>query len=190
MYGSNEIYWGLGIEEETYLQFTKPIHVAAPILRTRHAAERYSVKYYTTYKDSYKQAIAALFPDASGCIPLPFFVNANAFTRMDIHGNHKTTYEKVPKPNPAFSGKTFFQSLEETDSCLQRPFTKIFYKNCIFDGDSLEFMTQNFYKGNVRSAIKELVGAKKDLLKVINAYLIENRLHRDKGLLMYPINNP
>jgi hypothetical protein len=47
MYKQNELYWGLGIEEETYLQFTKPINVASSILTTCHAAERYSVKYYS-----------------------------------------------------------------------------------------------------------------------------------------------
>ena len=43
MYGSNELFWGIGIEEETYFQFTKPIQVATPIIRTCHKAERYSV---------------------------------------------------------------------------------------------------------------------------------------------------
>jgi hypothetical protein len=191
MYKPNEIYWGLGIEEETYLQFTKPIYVAAPIIRTAHAAERYSVKYYATYKPRYKDAFAALFTDASGFYPLPYFVNAHCFTKMDTSGNHMTTYEKVPKPNPKFSGKTFFQNLEEFNrGCGKKSFSKIFNESCIFDGDTIEFMTQNFYKAKVDCVIGELVRAKADLLNAMNEYLIKSKKHRDKGLLMYPPVNP
>ena len=190
MYKPNELYWGIGIEEETYLQFTKPIYVAAPIIRTAHAAERYSVKYYTTYKTTYKDAFSALFTDASGFYPLPYFFNAHSFMKMDTSGNHMTTYEKVPKPNPKFN-KTFFQNLEEFNrGCVKRSFSKIFNESCIFDGDTLEFMTQNFYKAKVDYVIGELVKAKADILECINDYLIKTKTHRDKGLLMYPPINP
>ena len=190
MYKPNELYWGLGIEEETYLQFTKPIYVAASIIRTAHAAERYSVKYYTTYKPTYKDAFAALFTDASGFYPLPYFFNAHSFTKMDTSGNHMTTYEKVPKPNPKFN-KSFFQKLEEFNrGCVKKGFSKVFNESCIFDGENLEFMTQNFYKAKVDGVIGELVKAKADLLECINEYLVRTKTHRDKGLLMYPPVNP
>ena len=190
-YKGNELFWGLGIEEETYLQFTKPIYVAAPIMRTCHGAERYSVRYYTTYKPTYKNAFAALFTDASGFYPLPFFFNGHSFTKMDTNGQHMTTYEKVPKPNPKFGGRVFFQQLEENPpGCFKKKFIDIFNASCIFDGDTLEFMTQNFYKAKVNDVVKELIKAKKELLTSINDYLIKNNLHRDKGLLMYPPVNP
>jgi hypothetical protein len=203
MYKQNELYWGLGIEEETYLQFTKPIYVASPILKTCHAAERYSVKYYSTFYPTYKDDFAAYF--TQDFYPLPYFVNSHVFTRMDTSGNHMTTYEKAPKPNPKFNGKTFFDLLEahvptgstgslDCLSCLRSPSTKrfidIFNETCIFDGDTIEFMTQNFYKSNVRSVIKELTTAKAEFLDSINSYLIATNTHRDKGLLMYPPVNP
>ena len=190
MYKPNELYWGLGIEEETYLQFTKPIYVAAPIIRTAHAAERYSVKYYTTYDSTYKQAFAALFTDASGFYPLPYFFNGHCFTKMDTSGNHMTTYEKVPKPNPKFNGKTFFQQLEEFNRGCKKGFSKIFNDSCIFDGDTVEFMTQDFYKAKVPNVMNELIKAKAELLESINDYLVRTKTHRDKGLLMYPPVNP
>jgi hypothetical protein len=201
-YKENDLFWGLGIEEETYLQFTKPIYVAAPIIRTCHAAERYSVRYYTTYKPTYKLAFQALFTDTSGSsgssgsgpsgfYPLPYFFNAHSFTKMDTNGQHPTTYEKVPKTNSKFSGKTFFQQLEEnTPGCFKKKFIDIFNKNCIFDGDTLEFMTQDFFKAKVKHVVNELIQSKKELLNSINEFLIKNKLHRDKGLLMYPPVNP
>ena len=142
-YGRNEIYWGLGIEEETYFQFTKPIYVACPILRSSHKPERYSIKYFDNYKDSYKERLSELFPDASGCIPLPHFFNAHAFQRMDVKGIHRTTYEKLPKLQPNFSGKSFFDELQGSCPSI---FLEGYDKWFVFDGDTVEFMTQNFYK--------------------------------------------
>lgn len=194
MYKPNEMYWGLGIEEETYLQFTKPLYVAAPVMRSNHAAERYSVRYYSTYKPQYKAAFAKLFPDASGFFPIPFFFNAHAFNRMDMSGNHVTTYEKKPKPNPKFNGKTFFQELYAFVPmyycCRPRKFSRIFERACIFDGDSIEFMTQDFYKATVRHVVRELVKSKEYLLDTINTFLIQRNIHGEKGLLMYPTENP
>ncbi len=194
MYGENELFWGIGIEEETYLQFTKPLYVAAPMIKTRHAAERYSVQYFKTYTPEYLLAFEKLFPDASGFFPIPYFVNAHAFNRMDLSGNHVTTYAKVPKPNPKFNGKTFYEELynfiPEYYCCRPRRFSKVFDSSCIFDGDSLEFMTQQFYKTTVGVAIRELRSSKEDLLDTVNNFLIQRKVHREKGLLMYPTINP
>jgi hypothetical protein len=194
LYQENELFWGLGIEEETYFQFTKPLYVAAPIIRTSHAAERYSVRYFKTYKPSYTLAFEKLFPDASGFFPIPFFVNAHAFNKMDLSGNHMTTYEKVPKPNLLFHGKTFYQELcsfmPSYYCCRPRRFEKIFEDSCIFDGDSIEFVTQNFYKATTTHVLEELVKAKHDLLDSINTFLIKRGIHKEKGLLMYPTVNP
>jgi hypothetical protein len=186
-YGRYEIYWGLGIEEETYLQFNKPIYVAAPIFRICNKSERYSVKYFDNYKESYKQALVQLFPDASGCIPIPFFMNSHAFQRMDIPGNHRTTYEKEPKNNPKFTGSSLFDLLKEYNPTI---FQDGYDKWFIFDGDTIEFMTQKFYKTSVKLCIKELINYKKLFLEEANKYSIENRVFREKGLLIYPPYNP
>jgi len=185
-YGSNEIYWGLGIEEETYFQFTKPIYVATPIIRSCHKAERYSVDYYATYKPSHNKAIEALFPDASGCVPLPYFMNSHSFTKMDMSGNHVTTYEKKPRPNPNFAGKTFLDELQAFS-----PMFKEDHENkYTFDGDSIEFITLGFYKAKADDVIKELVNYKTKFLGELNRFLDEKRRHREKGALMYPPRNP
>ena len=186
-YGENELFWGLGIEEETYLQFDKPIYVAAPIIRTAHTAERYSVDYYKTYRPCISASFDSTFPDASGCIPLPFFINAHAFQKMNTRGQHTTTYEKVPKPNPVFSGTTFLAALQEFRPEL---FKDLYEKSFVFDGDTIEFITQDFYKVRGPAVIKELVAMKAAFLKGLNDFLVANKIHRDKGLLMYPPRNP
>ena len=187
MYGQNELFWGLGIEEETYLQFKKLIFVAAPLIRRNHAEERYSVNYYSSFKPGYLRYFETQFPDASGCIPMPYFINSHALSKCDTNGFHQTTYEKKPKPNSKFSGKTFFEELQEFYPDI---FLKEYEINFTFDGDSIEFMTLEFYKTNAKSIIKELITYKGRFLQKINEFLLVKRRYMDKGLLEYPQKNP
>lgn len=186
-YGTSELFWGLGIEEETYFQFTKPIAVAAAIARTAHKAERYSVDYYRTYKPGYLDTLSCHFTDVSGFFQLPLFFNAHSFTKMDLSGNHETTYEKIPQKNKNFHTPSFFQRLQ-----IWKPaYFKEEYENSFtFDGDTIEFMTQNFYRTNVKATIQELLHYKKNFLENVNEYLIEKGVFREKGLLEYPRANP
>jgi len=187
MYGENEIFWGLGIEEETYLQFNKLIFVATPVIRSCHTEERYSVNYYATFKPGYKQYFEKVFPDASGCIPMPVFVNSHSLSKLNAAGIHETTYEKVPKPNPAFKGKTLFAELQEFCPSI---FLDEYEQNFTFDGDSIEFMTLAFYKTSARAVVKELVEYKRKFLLKINAFILAKGIWKDKGLLEWPQRNP
>ena len=186
-YGENELFWGLGIEEETYLQFTKLLFVAAPIIRTCHGEERYSVDYYSSYKTGYKTYFDKVFPDTSGCIAMPHFINSHALSKLNAEGVHDTTYEKVPKPNPKFKGKTFFADLQEFYPAI---FLDEYEKNFIFDGDSIEFMTLRFYRTNAKNVIRELLYYKQRFLQKINEFLIHKKQWKEKGLLEYPQRNP
>lgn len=183
-YGRNELYWGLGIEEETYVQFLKPIHVAAPLMRTAHAPERYSVRYFQSYKQKeLSEAFTKLFPDASGCIPIPLLLNAYGFQNMDRQRQHRTTYEKVPQPNENFGGKSIFDEL--------RPFLKLRYmEDYMFDGDSIEFMTQKFYKARVKGVIQELLKHKQVFLHGLNTWVQQQKLWREFGGVFQFTSNP
>lgn len=179
-------FWGLGIEEETYLHFTRPINVAAPILRTAHTPERYSVAYSATYVPEALEKALAAYPDASGCLPLPLCVNSHGLTAMDTNGHHRTTYEKTPKPNPKFKGKTWFEELQDFD-----PFFSAGHEvNFTFDGDSIEFMTQEFYCARASQVIKELGAKKATFLTLLNQFVKQRGLFKHLGALMWAPNNP
>ena len=108
MYKPNEIYWGLGIENETYLEVYDGIEVPPYFIQNQHVSERYSVNYWKIYKpDILKKAM--LF-----CVKrhLPLLINGHSFSRTDAHGNSETTFSKIPRPNPKFSGKTLFSALD------------------------------------------------------------------------------
>jgi hypothetical protein len=187
IYGEKEVFWGLGIEEETYFQFSKPIQVAAPILRTAQKPERYSVSYYKSYLPETLELLKGMFTDVSGFYPLPFFFNAHAFTKMDSYGKHTKTYDKHPKPNPAFRGKTLFEGLQEF--CPEF-FQKEHEGSFTFDGDTIEFITQKFYKAKAKAVIKELTTKKKIFLDQLNLYCKKNKVYQQYGSFMYPPINP
>lgn len=185
-YGENEIFWGFGIEVETYLQFAKPMHVATPLLKTARKPERYSVNYYSSYKPETLAQMDTLFPDASGFVPLPLLLNCHSLTKADRHGQHLTTYEKVPKPNPKFSGCTVFQEMQ--DFC-PRLFLDEHEVGFTFDGDTIEFMSEDFYRSTVEDAIEELIVKKAGFLKTLNRFLLERRVYLEKGPVIYPPRN-
>lgn len=183
------LFWGLGVEVETYLHFTRPIHVATPVIRSSHSPERYSVAYSATYKPAaLVTALDATYPDASGCLPVPFCVNSHGLTAMDIAGNHKTTYEKTPKPNPAFTGKTWFEELQDFDPDF---FGKGYEVLFTFDGDTIEFMTQRFYCASADQVVKELQAVKATFLTKLNAFVTKRKLFiRHGAALRWAPNNP
>ena len=186
-YGKSERFWGLGIEEETYFEFSKPVWVSASIARTAHKAERYSVDYYKTFKPGYLETIGKHFTDASGFFAMPFFFNSHSFLKMDLSGHHETTYEKTPKPNPKFHPPSFFAKLQEWKPDY---FKDEYEKSFTFDGDTTEFMTQNFYCTNATSVIQELQAQKRAFLDNLNEYILEKKVFREYGILRYPSKNP
>lgn len=186
-YGENEIFWGFGIEVETYLQFAKPIHVATPVLKTARKPERYSVNYYSSYKPETLAQMDRLFPDASGFVSLPLLLNCHSLIKADRHGQHIMTYEKQPKPNPKFLGRTVFQEMQGFCPTL---FLDEHEVGFTFDGDTIEFMSEYFYRATAEDAIEELIVKKSGFLKTLNRFLRERRVFLDKGPVIYPPCNP
>lgn len=162
MYGKNELYWGLGIECESYLELSKPVFVQPGFMINSHQRERYSVDYYTSYKKELMTKAFARFLSVKEEIPLPALVNSHALTKMDGNLEHQTLYKTGSPPNPKFTGKTIFDLLKEL-----RPdyFEKEYEKTFVFDGDSIEIITQNFYKTTVEKTLNELQVARKEFLQ-------------------------
>jgi hypothetical protein len=133
-------------------------------LKEKRARERYSVDYYTVYnKELLDKAMDGLFEeDKTICIPV--LLNSHSFQRTDMNAEHKTTYEKVPKPNPKFSGKSLFETIQGYDSY----FCDEYDKSYLFDGDTLEFVTQDFYKTTVDAVMKELRDIESEFIQRLN----------------------
>jgi hypothetical protein len=186
-YGEDEVFWGFGIEIETYLQFAKPQHVATPVLKTARKPERYSVNYYSSYKPETLGQMDRIFPDASGFVPIPLLLNCHSLTKADRYGQHVTTYEKEPKLNTKFSGRTVF---DEMQGFCPRLFIDEYEVGFTFDGDTIEFMSEDFYRATAEDAIEDIVTKKAGFLKTFNRFLTEHSVFLDKGPVIYPPCNP
>jgi hypothetical protein len=166
VYRPNDFYWGLGVEHETYFETSKLKQLSLKEFKENREAERYSVDYYNVYtKEHFEKALDGLF-EPTQKILLPILVNSHTFQKTDINGEHITTYERIPKPNPKFNGKTIFEWMKEQNPDL---FAQEYEKSYIFDGDTIEFMTQRFYKANVNDVINELITVEKEFIRALNS---------------------
>jgi hypothetical protein len=158
-------YWGIGIENESYMMFNKSISVTKEFLINNHKRERYSVDYWVNFKqDLFNKALEKL-PDT---IELPVYINGYLFQKTDLYGEPTKKYTKLAEPNPKFSGTTIDQYLKNKSST----FNKLFEKQMIYDGDTFEFTTYNFYKTNVKSVVNELIQIKTEFISEINKKLV------------------
>lgn len=177
----NDMFWGIGIECETYLEVSESPKVLGSFYKNQKR-ERYSVNYYENYLDSYFNKAVDTLIDSDTYYELPYLVNSHELTRNDLSGNSKTLYDKNCTPNKKYQGKSVFETMCERDSYFREEYEKSY----CFDGDTLEFMTQDFYKKNIRDVINELIFLKKHFLQHINKLKLP--LAQDKHLI-YPKEN-
>jgi hypothetical protein len=113
---------------------------------------------------------------------LPYLMNSHELLKNDLHAQPMNNYDKGATPNKKFSGQTVFEYMQSRDDYFKNEFNKSF----CFDGDTIEFMTQNFYKKTIQDVIKELIHDKKVFLDKINALNLpiakEQQFH-------YPLKN-
>lgn len=174
-YIPDDYYWGIGIENETYFEMSKLLEVDKKKFYTKNAKrERYSVNYYSSYKPGiYETCIEKLEkPDK-----VPLLINANSFLRTDINNEPITTYSKNPVPNPKYNGQTLYEFL-----CSKDPyFTEEYMKSFIFDGDTIEFISQNFYKKTIDQVISDLIQSKHKFILKLRKIFSENKIFGQYG---------
>jgi hypothetical protein len=181
-YGKNELYWGLGIECESYFEMEIPKQVTADFLATHHKRERYSVDYFTSYKEDILTKAFSTFEAKSDPVELPILINSHIFTKTDTNLQHKTLYERHSPPNPKFSGKTIFDLMKEDDPT----FFEGQYDECFtFDGDSIEIMTQTFYKSTIEDCLQELQQKQADWIDRLRAVFTKHQILSEQGTVSW-----
>lgn len=180
-YIPNDLFWGVGIENETYLEVPNQPEVSGSFYKNQKR-ERYSVNYYEGYLNDYFNKCLDTLIDKDKSYNLPYLINSHELTKNDLSGNPRTNYNKGSTPNKKFSGKTVFEHMCEKDLYFKEEYEKSY----CFDGDTVEFMTQNFYKKTVQDTISELIYHKKHFLEHLNKLKLPlangNKIH-------YPIIN-
>lgn len=151
-YKPNDLYWGLGIERECYLEASVTEPVTGDFFNNQQR-ERYSVDYYKSYKSNIFQKTLKSIIDLSGIYYLPLLINAHSFLKADSACEPVSLYKKGSPQNPKFRGSTLFQELQSVSPFLHNEHEKSF----TFDGDTIELMTQKFYKATVTSTVNEML---------------------------------
>ena len=190
----NHIYWGLGIENELYLEFDKPIIISKSFFLNNHKRERYSVNYYDSYKqknikEMFEKILEYLEDQKNlkdqDTIELPLLINANSFIKTDRNNNSKTLYTKLCEPNPKFVGSTLFQDLIDRE----KHFLCTHNKEWLFDGDTIEFTTLNFYNNTLDNIISELDDFKNNFINKLQSYQEKYSLFTELGRIQFMSEN-
>ena len=185
-YKPGDLFWGIGIEREFYLESSKSRQVDREWMLRNQRPERYSVRYFNSYKSNkFNNALKNMLTEGEK-IFLPVLFNAHAFYRCDASGQHETTYEKVPQPNPNFGGKVIFEQLLESDNPY---FRTNFGKTFCFDGDAIEIMTRHYYCTTAQQCSAEMKYLCRSFLNNMNKILTEKQLLTEHLPLRWPVAN-
>ena len=166
-YKPNVIYWGLGIENEIYLEFSKKNTIKKTDVLVKQKNERYSLNYYSNYKKYYLSKGLIHYISSvqnNDEMEIPYLLNSHSFTKTDIYNQPARLYTKECEKNPKFSGETFIETLEKNNPYFKNTFDTYW----LFDGDSIEFNSINFFNVSLREILNELKENKKKFIDELN----------------------
>jgi len=155
-------FWGLGIEHETYLATSQTRTITS--FEGQMMPERYCVRYYDAYKADPLRTTLKRVIDLSGSVIVPILMNSHSLTKCDVSGEHATVYSKTTLPNPAFSGTNLSAYLCQHSPWLEKELGTSY----MWDGDTIEFMTQQFYRATVAEVMAELQEIEQQFVQEIN----------------------
>ena len=185
----NSEYWGLGIENESYLMLSTTVSKPRRILQN-HKRERYSVDYYKNYdmnlfSESLKPYVERMNMNRNrNTIKMPIYINGYMIQNVDIYGQHKTQYSNSNTFNKNYCG----MSIDEYMNYVSPEYKRLFKKNVSFDGDTVEFITSRFFKTTVKKVVEELVEIKRKFIAEIDAHLSKKLLFKNSAIIYPPYN--
>lgn len=173
-----ELFWGLGIENESYLMLDTYGDIEK-FRKLKLKRERYSVDYYNNFELSKLQDIFIQLYDCDK-LKYPIYINSHTFQKTDVHWEHQTYYDDKSTPNPKF--KETIHSLLMKNSKL---YSEEYDKSFVFDGDTIEFITQNFRNTTVNDCVEELITMKNNFIKELKPFFKKWKI----GNIKFPDHN-
>ena len=165
-------YWGIGLENETYLQFEESLVVSGQFIQEKMGRERYSIDYLKCYRAGSLEKLLARAFESSKNYLVSQMMNSHSLEKLDIHFQHKTIQSAPPLlDNPDYAGKSILEIfLEKQPFQIQSMLTQ---KNnpmgsIIFDGDTIEFVTKYYENRTIQESFNELKASKKLFLDKLN----------------------
>ena len=148
------VFWGIGVENESYFMLESKYDVSS-FRDLKQKSERYSVDYFKNFKpDLLQRVIQSAF--TLDQLTYPVYVNSHTFQKTDTKLRHRTLYDTHSTPNRDFTESIHDILLRE---CAY--YREVYDKSVVFDGDSIEFITQRFYNGTVQDCVNELTEVKR-----------------------------
>jgi hypothetical protein len=112
-------YWGIGLENETYMQFEESLIVSGAFIQEKIGFEKYSIDYRKCYKP---ESLAPMLKKAFGLnenYKVSRMMNSHSLEKLDINYQHKTLspikplvdtetgeVSAQPTENPEYLGKS------------------------------------------------------------------------------------
>lgn len=183
LYKANELYWGLGIENEIYLELDKGVYVTPTVFMHNRKRERYSVDYSQNYKKDVIEPYLEKLIEKETLIKIPLLMNTHSFIHTDSNNEPKRRYTKLNEMNPKFKGETLIEEI------LKSKYADTYEKEWLFDGDTIEFTTIEFYNTTINKVIEELNREKLNFIKELQDYQIKNELFIEYGKIRYMNHN-
>lgn len=191
-YNNNDkLFWGIGLENESYLQGINKKVLGSDILKMI-GQERYSVNYTLNYDIiDIKNKMSNVYKKDK-YYEVAQMINAHSLDKIDTNCEHITTFSKEPIQNLNFTGFTVLEEWFNYDSEIR---TKINSKektktNIFFDGDTIEFITEKFYKTNTQNITDELINTKKWFIDKFNNFKENTDLWNELGKIDYVVKHP
>lgn len=180
---TKKYYWGIGLENETYMQFEDSLLVTGTFIHEKIGCDRYSIDYRKCYQPGSLTPVLETAFNKNEHYRVSRMINSHSLEKLDINYQHKTILVENPSAenaaevhlepieNPAYLGQSILELFLE-----QQPYnirSLVTQKNnpfgpVNFDGDSIEFVTKYFENTTITDACNELKTTKKLFLDKIN----------------------
>ncbi|ASS49580.1 MAG: hypothetical protein A3D31_02290 [Candidatus Fluviicola riflensis] len=164
--------WGIGLENETYLQLEDSLVVSGAFIQEKIGYERYSIDYRKCYKSGSLAPVLETAFDKTKQYKVSRMINSHSLDKLDVIYQHKTlAFTKPVVDNPEYLGKSILETfLENQPYNIQSMITQ---KNnpmgsVNFDGDSIEFVTKYFENRTIADSCDELKATKQLFIDKMN----------------------
>jgi hypothetical protein len=165
-------YWGIGLENETYLQIHEDFSVHGQFIKEKMGRERYSIDYLKCYKEGVLNRILSSTFENEKSYFVSRMMNSHSLEKLDTNYEHKTILSAPPlKDNPKYSGESILELfLKNQPHQIKSMLTqKDNPMGCVlFDGDTVEFVTKYFENRIVDETVQELKASKQLFLDALN----------------------
>ena len=157
------VFWGIGVENETYFMLEDKCDIRS-FRNLKQKSERYSVDYFKNFKPERLQHVIQS-ASALEQLTYPVYVNSHTFQKTDTKLRHRTLYDANSTPNCEFTESIHDILLRECPY-----YREVYDKSVVFDGDSIEFITQRFYNGTVQDCVNELTEMKQRTQQAVSPF--------------------